>query len=221
MEDLRILQVKYREDRTVRTTLDDSELAGQVETIVAATGSYNEKSSIDYSQLQRPDYERAKRNYNLSTASEPTVGRQEVVKPVGAVPPSDEQPEFFNGAVVSVDESLPYLISDIAFSEENVGYDKVNLWYYNVDDVVLDEDEVIVDNIDYTIGWDVFKTLDTQTQAWVRNDAISTDYEIVRVDGSYEELILGLDNTMTPAEKTQARMEYVSKRRKEGGSDTH
>jgi len=195
---LKSAREKYYEDRDVGSTFDNDDMAYQVSQIVEDTmvNWATSRSSIDYASLTVNPQEAAKRHYNLSTAKEPTIGRQDITSVMTS---TDDQ--ITQGIVGSIDESLPYRITSEEYSDENVGYDKLSLFYYNEDDVVIDEEEIIQTDIDYTIGWDALKSLDSQSVVWVRNDSISTDYEIVLVEGSYEEIVMGLTNELTPSER--------------------
>ncbi len=104
-----------------------------------------------------------------------------------------------------VDRARPYLISDIEYNEEFDHHDKISLYYYTEDDVLCDENEEVVDDIDDTVGWEVFNVLETQTSAWVRNEPAGIDYEICSVRTSYASFVHGIqlddDEAMSPREK--------------------
>ena len=69
------------------------------------------------------------------------------------------------------------------------GWENEELYYYKEDDVLVDSDETIIENREYLIGnaltkYD-FKHSDERA-IYVRNEAISTDFMITKVDGAFE-----------------------------------
>jgi len=90
----------------------------------------------------------------------------------------------------SEDRYMPYEITEIEFSEEELSFDKVSLSYYQDDDVLVDENEEEIISVDDYIGTDNLNIFSKSGKncMYVRNEKISTDYEIVRVLGSFREL---------------------------------
>ena len=84
------------------------------------------------------------------------------------------------------DNSLPiYLISPNEFGEN--GYDQKQLFYYAADETLCDEDDEVIDPDESNVGenaLDVFIYTDVD-HCYVRNNETKTDYDIVRVDGSF------------------------------------
>ena len=69
------------------------------------------------------------------------------------------------------------------------GWENEELYYYKEDDVLVDSDDTIIENREYLIGnaltkYD-FKHSDERA-IYVRNEAISTDFMITKVDGAFE-----------------------------------
>jgi len=92
----------------------------------------------------------------------------------------------------------PHIISIEEFIESDNNYDKVSLFYYNEDDILTEENEEIITNRLELIGdsLDEFGILsDNSDVVYVRNDKISTDFEIVRLNDSYQESILHVQDT--------------------------
>ena len=81
----------------------------------------------------------------------------------------------------------PYLIDYDEFVKPTDIFDKVDLFYYRFDDTVCDADDVIMTNPEDTLGWEWMKTLETKSTAFVRNEAIATDFEIHSFSKSYKE----------------------------------
>jgi hypothetical protein len=88
----------------------------------------------------------------------------------------------------------PYLIDDDQFSDDCEYHDKITLSYYS-DGVLIDEEEEAIVDVDQTIGFDNLKKFDDPEidVIYVRNCNISIDYEILRLETSYAELINGGD----------------------------
>lgn len=83
-----------------------------------------------------------------------------------------------------------YRISHEEYVDVLPEFDKITLTYYSDDATLVDEVDEIVD-IGTTIGTDNFKAFDANDldEMYVRNEKMSCDYEVVRVLGSYKEMI--------------------------------
>lgn len=93
------------------------------------------------------------------------------------------------------EDSVPYEISDSEFINGYPNYDKVSITYYDEDLVVADDltNEMIVDP-EKLIGEDYlhyFSSGDDDV-IYIRNDKISTDFELTRYEGSFSKDILGI-----------------------------
>lgn len=88
-----------------------------------------------------------------------------------------------------------YIITDQEFADEMLHYDKITMFYYSLDDVLTDEHESIVDDVDGTVGDETLNLFadmpPSQNTIWVRNERIASDFEIVRLDQSFEDHIMG------------------------------
>lgn len=83
----------------------------------------------------------------------------------------------------------PYVITREEFDNDHPEYEKITLEYYEDDNVVAEDSESIVD-IDNTIGYDALtEFIDNENleELYIRNNSLSTDFEITRVYGSYNE----------------------------------
>lgn len=90
--------------------------------------------------------------------------------------------------------------------------DKVVLTYYEEDNTLVDEEETVIDDRNRLIGnalekFGTEKDGDPDT-VYVRNGKTKTDYEIVRVKGSYSEIALG----EKPKKKTKPRVRRTTKK---------
>lgn len=93
----------------------------------------------------------------------------------------------------------PYIISEDEFSMERKEYDKVTLGYFTVDDTLCDENDVPIDDIERVVGRDALSNFGRYSRnpdiVYVRNEFLEIDYEIMRDEQSYEEVILGVRPT--------------------------
>ena len=129
------------------------------------------------------------------------------------IEPSDEEveepdePQGYTARDLSeIDRTSPYVISADEYNDEFVEHDKLSIYYYMVDDVLCDEHEEIMDDIDNTVGYDVFRVLENQPTAWVRNERLAIDYEICVVRSSYAEVVQGVPHkALSPREQYQNR----------------
>ena len=88
----------------------------------------------------------------------------------------------------TIDNDGPYTIDPRDFGMDE-DYEEVSLLYH-ADGYLTDEDNVLVDDIETTVG---FKCLDTfgeyeSDAVYVQNDELKTYYEILRVDSNYSDL---------------------------------
>lgn len=94
-----------------------------------------------------------------------------------------------------IDPDGPHIISIDEYSEGYHNNSNVTLTYYELDDVVAEPDDSILDNVDKTIGEDTLLKFGEGSEdkdiVYVRNNRISTDFEIIRVHKSYSETVIG------------------------------
>lgn len=81
----------------------------------------------------------------------------------------------------------PYLITEEEFLEGENDYEKISLTYYIFDDTLADECDEMMD-VEESISSDIFNQLaDADTDLYVRNPITETDFEIMRVEGSFHD----------------------------------
>lgn len=81
----------------------------------------------------------------------------------------------------------PYLITEEEFLNDKNEYEKLSLTYYTFDDTLADECDEMID-IEDTISTDIYNQLsDANEDLYVRNNTIETDFEIMRVEGSFHD----------------------------------
>ena len=83
----------------------------------------------------------------------------------------------------------PYIIdqNDFGMIEDY----SVDSMLYHEDDYLTDENNVLIDNIENSVGYEClneFKESNTDV-VYVRNDETKTDYEILKVDTNYKDLV--------------------------------
>ena len=134
------------------------------------------------SSIEKNPYEQVKTRYDIN-------------KPVRTGSDDDtcsDDEDDINPEPELIDIAQPYIISDVEFCEECDSYDKIALFYHS-DGVLCSEDEEIIDDIDRTIGQTAFHELvyskDARPCVWVRNNAISADYEIIGINTPYSDMI--------------------------------
>lgn len=136
--------------------------------------------------------------YMLKMAAEEDDMSQDDI-PVEA--PDEEDPNYAEGKRQSEEANdwpnqNPYVISYEEFSEEHPEFSKITLTYFDADDVLCDDREEIIPDKEYSIGEDSLEHFGEDSNdkdvVYVRNERLSTDYEVVRSQGSYEAVILGM-----------------------------
>jgi len=88
--------------------------------------------------------------------------------------------------------SHPYEITDEDFSESMGIFDKISLFYY-ADGVLADEGEEMVDDVDRAVGIELLLDWagdpDKAELLYVRNEKMNIDYEILRMEQPYSEMV--------------------------------
>lgn len=90
---------------------------------------------------------------------------------------------------------LPFVIPEDVWSESMPFYEHVTYTYYQEDDTLADEEDQIVDRVDFLVGDDNLtrfgEKCDDPDTVFIRNKKLRMDFEIVRAHGSYKALVLG------------------------------
>lgn len=102
----------------------------------------------------------------------------------------------------------PWVIALDEFTNDMRFYDKITIYYYNVDDVLTNEEEEPLTNAFELIG-DALLSFGDRSEdpdiVYVRNERLSTDYEVIRLNKSYQEAILGISENETKRRKTNEK----------------
>lgn len=105
----------------------------------------------------------------------------------------------------------PYAISFDEHNENSMHHEQVTFTYYEMDETLADEQDKIVDNIEYTVGIDNLQRFGHGSHdanvVYVRNEALDLDFEIVKSRGSYKVEVLGM------TEETDAELRHSRSRR--------
>ena len=116
-------------------------------------------------------------------------------------PPDDEEEDqrIYEYESISREYSgsskRPYVIPLDSFIDEMIGYDKITLGYYEEDDVLVDDNEDMIDDVDYVIGHDALDRFGDGSEdddvVYIRNERTGADYEVIRHHKSYQTEVLG------------------------------
>ena len=108
-----------------------------------------------------------------------------------------EEVEFVSEPTKKERDDTPYVIDIEEFSDGEVTFDKITVYYYEFDNILIEAENEAPEDIDATIGWgslDEFGNGSVNPDiVYVRNEKLSIDYEVIRLKESYEVSVLGYD----------------------------
>jgi len=142
------------------------------------------------------------KNDDVETNNEDDLEELRVVKP--PLPDGRPDPETVMGDMKDdrtdpprhEGEGLPYVITVEEFMQDNEDFAKITVNYYEYDNTLASEDESIVQNHESFLGGDFQNYVGWKSGSdhtvYVRNENLSSDYEILVDPGSYEEEVLGI-----------------------------
>lgn len=94
-------------------------------------------------------------------------------------------------------EDFPYVITVDEFQTERPEFDKTTITYYELDDTLCDDREVIVPDVDGTVGIEHLNQFGIGSQddhiVYIRNERVATDFEVVLNKGYYAVEVLNMD----------------------------
>lgn len=121
------------------------------------------------------------------------------------VEPEEEDYSNFKDISDEVNETnhlIPYVITEKEFSEENQHFDKITIDYYELDDTLADEQEEPIPDVSSIVGDEALlcfgKGSNDPDTIYVRNEKLSTDFEVIRLHKSYRETVLGFCDEIAP-----------------------
>lgn len=107
----------------------------------------------------------------------------------------DEEEKWESERIFPEEESdIPYSITPNQFVNEKGYYDKVSVYYYDEDDVYCYENEETINNPSDLFGENISFGEFEEDVAYIRNDKLSVDFEILRQHASYSEMTSEFDN---------------------------
>lgn len=86
----------------------------------------------------------------------------------------------------------PYVITSVDFDDTCTHFDKITLYYYTFDDVLIDDHDYIIEDYEEVTGTEAIAKLEMQSSIYVRNERLESDYEVIRLEQSYYEDVLGV-----------------------------
>lgn len=93
------------------------------------------------------------------------------------------------------DEENPFVITVGDYMEGQEDFDKLTITYYDGDDTLCDEREVIIADVERTVGSENLHKFGVgsgdKTIVYVRNIRLTSDFEIILHEGKYSEHVLG------------------------------
>lgn len=106
----------------------------------------------------------------------------------------DDMPDI---SALDRSDDVPFVITFDEYNDDISGsYDKVTLTYYEEDLVLADDNDAPVDDQEGLVGDDSLERFGQWSKdpniVYVRNEDITTDFEIIRKHGSYAEIVHGI-----------------------------
>lgn len=93
------------------------------------------------------------------------------------------------------DKDYPYLLAEKEYEDNLEDYEQFTLLYY-ADNVLADEKGVVIEAGKEILGKETLKQFgydsDNPNTVFVRNDKRKAEYQVIRIDGTYSELVLGI-----------------------------
>lgn len=104
-------------------------------------------------------------------------------------------PDAFDALKVG-DRREPYLISEDEFHDDANEFSKITITYFEGDDTLCDDREQVIYDVDNVIGRDNLHHFGEDSNdkdiVFVRNEKMESDFEVVREEGSYTKIVLGV-----------------------------
>lgn len=186
------------------------ERAGEVARNVRNLEAFrNAPNPLSRSSLDNNPYEQAKTNYSLAGRQAASIDHDD--NRSDNDPSEDDEKDEGSQTdaagrterdLTSIDRTEPYVITSDEFLHEFDHHEKESLYYYTVDDVLTDDQLEPVKNQLNVVGQDAINRLSVEQNVWVRNEPLTTDYEIIRVTKSFKESVLGIT---TPTSRSRRR----------------
>lgn len=227
---------KLKEAENTRTVVVDGvtdKAKDEVETflkensfdVVASEDGPEKKEKRDGAQAKK-QYENLVRQYDKMYKEKPSL---EELKASMEHPDDDINTEDYVEFTGETDEQIevvkePHpdtLPGPVIIPEEEYAndwrFEKCAITYYIGDETLADEDETMIDDVEYTVSWEALRILveEDLDAVYVRNEKLGIDYEITPNARKYSEEVLGLFDE----EEDEVGGRIPMKKRKEKPSD--
>lgn len=108
----------------------------------------------------------------------------------------DDEEGDIESPTVLRDTTVPYVILQAEYTDENLEFSKVSLTWYTGDKVLADERDSPLRDISIAGEFHDKFGVDSEDEdiVFVRNEALTLDMEITRKEGSFREIVLGYGN---------------------------
>jgi hypothetical protein len=135
----------------------------------------------------------------------PPVPVAEPIRKRVAFPTQHEDTWDYDVEIAQRVPNVPYIIHQHEFhAQEREGFSQSALTYYAEDGILTDEDESVIENVDTVVGRANLQKFghgsDDIDVVFIRNEVLEIEYEVCRLDRSYEQTVGGLeDDGQAPA----------------------
>ena len=103
----------------------------------------------------------------------------------------------------------PYVIPFDSFESDFPHHDKISLCYFAGDDTLTAEDEELDPSLYDAVGDDALTSFGEMSEdpdiVYIRNEALGMDFEIIKLEKSYKEAVLGIHEESVPTPKRPAK----------------
>lgn len=124
----------------------------------------------------------------------PHAEAKQVLKSIFRNPPPENDPDF-DAEVEARDPNHPYIIAVTEFLSNDSNYSQETLTWYMRDSMLIDDQDEPVEDPEGVIGLGNLQfghRSDQENAVYIRNDRLLIDFEVVRHEGSYAQVVLGL-----------------------------
>lgn len=197
--------VKVSEDAEAETLInrDAEELRETIEKVVETVLEYQgveEKSETE----EEDDEDEEQRDLEHSAQARVDYGRA-AVRNIFAErdkAKEEEKPEEH-------DPEVPYIITVNEFMQGEQDFEKITVTYYEGDEVLVDERDEVIHDLEGTVSSSCLNFFgqgsNDDSIVYVRNEKLEVDFEVVRHQGRYTVVVLGMDDEDQERPKKRSR----------------
>lgn len=157
----------------------DDETAPDEQSVEEKAEMAREKPSVaEYAKIL------AKKGYSTNYSNAPIMVEDDEEEEEKSDDPGEEPGKYFGD-----ENAQPYVIAPEQFAELD-GYDQISLTYYS-DHILADDDDRIMEDVEGTVGFESLTHFGEyeDDSVYVRNDRLKVDYEILRDERKYSDVI--------------------------------